>query len=1065
MRWFVGASLRFRWLVVFAAAAMTAVGVAQIRDARIDVFPEFAPPRVEIQTAALGNSSNEVEELITVPIEEQLSGLPGLEQLRSKSVAQLSSIELVFKRGTDELRARQLVEERLAQVAPTLPSWAVPPFMMPALSATSRIMKIGLTSDRLSLIELSSIAYRKIRARLMRVPGVAQVAIWGQRPQQRHVQVDPAKLAAYGISLEQVKEVTADALDAGLLKYSKGAVVGTGGFVESGGQRLNIRHLQAIEQPEELAAVPVVRRDGRTLRLADLGRVVEDAPPLWGDAVINGGPGLMLVVQKFRGANTMEVTGEIETAIEAMRPGLPGIEIDTTIFRPATFIETAVDNLTTALIVGCLLVIAILMAFLFEWRTAFISLIAIPLSLLAALLVLDLRGATINVMILAGLVVSVGVVVDDAIIGVENVVRRLRQARAEGSTSSTAAIILGATIEVRSAITYATLIVLVAVAPVFLLQGLSGSFFQPLVLSYGLAVLVSMVVALALTPALCLILLSGGRILHRESPFLRVLKRGYGGILARVIRRPAPALLTAVAFIVVGLVVFPTLGSALLPNFKERDFLMHWLTQPGTSLEEETRISRRACRDLQRIDGVRNCGSHIGQAKQADEVYGVDFGENWVSVDPKVDYDTTLADIHRTVEGYPGLYRDVQTYLRERIKEVLTGTSESVVVRVSGPDLAVLREKADEIQRKIAGIDGVVDAHTDLQDDLPHIEVELDLVAARSHGLTPGDIRRQTSTLLASEEVSDLWYAGQAYDVRVWSIPAARNSLTDVEQLPIDTGDGRGRVLLKQVADVRLAPTPNAIERERQSRRIDVGANVEGRDLGSVVHDVEERLTNVRFPREYSAEVLGESTELNAAQSRLLLYGTGAAIVILLLLQAAFGSLRLAILTFLLLPMALVGGVLAVRLGDGVLSLGSLVGFLTVFGIAARNGILMISHFQYLERYEGQTFGPELVLRGANERLAPILMTACAAGFALIPLAVAGSIPGHEIEHPMAVVILGGLATSTLLNLFVLPSLYLRFGKPAGRGPRPVGSTESPSGRGGSAQREVTTPAGPVGAR
>ncbi len=1030
MRWLVARSLRFRWLVVFAAAVMTAFGAAQLGRAQVDVFPEFAPPRVEIQTAALGNSSNEVEELITVPIEEQLNGLSGLEQLRSKSVAQLSSIELVFERGTDELRARQLVEERLAQIAPTLPSWAVPPFMMPPLSATSRIMKIGLSSDEVGLIEMSSIAYRKIRARLMRVPGVAQVAIWGQRPQQRHVQVDPARLAAYGISLEQVKDVTADALDAGLLRYSDGAVVGTGGFVESGGRRYNVRHLQAIEEPEELAEVVVARRGGRTLRLGDLGRVVEDAPPLWGDAVVNDGPGLLLVVQKFRGANTMNVTREVEAAIDEMRPGLPSIEIDTTIFRPATFIETAVDNLTTALILGCLLVSAILVAFLFEWRTAFISLVAIPLSLVAALLVLDLQGATINVMILAGLVVSVGVVVDDAIIGVENIVRRLRQARAEGSGVSTGAVVLDATVEVRSAITYATLIVLVAVTPVFLLEGLSGSFFKPLVLSYGLAVLVSMVVALALTPALCLIMLSRRGLGHREAPLLRVLKRGYGAILARVIRSPRPAMLAAVALTAAGLLVVPTLGSSLLPSFKERDFLMHWLTQPGTSLAEETRISTRACRDLRKIDGVRNCGSHIGQAKQADEVYGVDFGENWVSVDPEVDYDIALASIHRTVEGYPGLFRDVQTYLRERIKEVLTGTSQSVVVRISGPDLDVLQEKADEIQERVAGVEGVIDAHTDLHDELPHIEVEPDLAAAREHGLKPGDIRRQTSTLLASEEVSDLWYAGQAYDVRVWSIPSVRDSVADVERLSIDTPNG-GRVRLAEVADVRLAPTPNAIERELQSRRLDVGANVEGRDLGSVVAEVEERVAQVRLPLGYTAEVLGESTELSAAQDRLLLFGAAAAIAILLLLQAALGSLRLAVLSFLLLPMALVGGVLAVWLGDGVLSLGSLVGFLTVFGIAARNGILMISHFQHLERYEGEAFGPALVLRGAKERLAPILMTASATGLALVPLAVAGSIPGHEIEHPMAIVILGGLVTSTLLNLFVLPSLYLRFGRPA----------------------------------
>ena len=496
-----------------------------------------------------------------------------------------------------------------------------------------------------------------------------------------------------------------------------------------------------------------------------------------------------------------------------------------------------------------------------------------------------------------------------------------------------------------------------------------------------------------------------------------------------ILRRPSPAILTAAACILAGLLIYPTLGNQLLPNFKERDFLMHWLTEPSTTAAEEKRISIRACKDLREIPGVRNCGSHIGQALLSDEVYGVYFGENWISVDKNVDYDDTLAKVHRTVEGYPGLYRDVQTYLRERIKEVLTGTSESIVVRISGPELDVLRAKADEISEKISKeVDGAVDVSPDFAADLPHIEVELNLQAARRYGLTPGDIRRQTSTLLASEEVSDLFHGGKAYDVHVWTIPSARNSLTDVEEAQIDTPDG-GHVELSQVADVRVAPTPNHIQRELQSRRIDVGANVEGRDLAAVVKDVEETVKDVEFPAEYHAEVLGESTELNAAQDRLFLFGIGAAIAIFLLLQAAFGSIRLAVLTFLLLPMALVGGVLAVWLGDGILSLGSLVGFLTVFGIAARNGILMISHFQHLEHKEGMPFGRDLVLRGAKERLAPIMMTACATGLALVPLAVAGSIPGHEIEHPMAIVILGGLITSTLLNLFVLPSLYLRFGK------------------------------------
>jgi CzcA family heavy metal efflux pump len=1028
MRWIVARSLRFRWLVLFTAAAMMAFGIAQIPSAKVDVFPEFAPPRVEIQTIALGNSSTEVEQLITVPIEEQLNGLPGLDELRSKSVAQLSSIQLIFERGTDEMRARQLVQERIAQVTPTLPTWASPPWMMPPLSATSRVMKIGLSSDDLNLVEMSSVAYWKIRQRLLRVSGVAAVDIYGERLQQRHVQVDPAQLAENGVSLERVMETSANAVDAGVLAYTESFAPGTGGFVEAGGRRMNVRHVQPIVGPDQLGEVPVVNRNGRVLRLSDLGTVREDHQPVWGAGVVNGGTGLLLIVQKFRGANTMEVTEGVEQAVAELQTGLPGIEIDTTIFRPATFIEQSIDNLTTALLIGVLLVIFIIGAFLFEWRTALISLIAIPLSLIAAILVLDLGDTSINVMVLAGLVVAIGVVVDDAIIDVENIVRRLRGARVQGSEISTFRVVLDASVEVRSAITYATVINVVAIIPVLFLQGLSGSFFQPLVLSYGLAVLVSMLVALTVTPALCLLLLSKGHVRQRESPLLRALKRGYGAILERVIRRPNPAIVAAGVLMLAGLLTYPTLGSQLLPNFKERDFLMHWLTEPATGASEETRISVRACRDLREIPGVRNCGSHIGQALMSDEIYGVYFGENWISVSEDVDYDKTLDAVHRTVEGYPGIYRDVQTYLRERIKEVLTGTSESIVVRIFGPDLAVLRDKADEIAERIAEVDGVIDAHPDLAEELPHIEVELNLAAAQRHGVKPGDVRRQSSTLLASEEVSDIFEGGKAYDVHVWSIPSARNSVSDVETLPIDTPGG-GHVQLREVADVRVAPTPNHIERELQSRRIDVGANVAGRDLASVVDEVEDRVEGVKFPREYHAEVLGESTELNAAQDRLLVFGIAAAAAIFLLLHAAFGNLRLAILTFLLLPMALVGGVLAVWLGDGVLSLGSLVGFLAVFGIAARNGILMISHFQHLERYEGEAFGPGLVLRGAKERLAPILMTASATGLALLPLVIAGAIPGHEIEHPMAIVILGGLLTATLVNLFVLPSLYLRFGK------------------------------------
>ena len=1035
MRWIIRSSLRFRYLVVFAGAVLMVFGSGGVRDTPVDVFPEFAQPRVEVQTPSLGLSAAEVEQLVTVPLEQSLQGLPDLETIRSKSVPQLSSIQLLFERGTDQLHARQLVQERIEAVTPTLPTWSSPPFMIQPLSSTSRVLKIGLSSNRLSLIEMSTIAYWKIRARLLQVPGVANVPIWGERLQQMHVQVDPRKLRENGVSLISVMDTTADALDAGLLKFSDGALIGTGGFVDTPNQRLNIRHVLPIATPADLARVTIEKENGKRLLLGDVATLVEDHQPLAGDAVINDGPGLMLIVEKLPWANTLDVTRGVEQAMDEMQPGLPGMEVDTTIFRPATFIELSLDNLTKALLIGALLVVLVLGAFLFEWRAAVISVVAIPLSLVAAALVLYARGATINVMVLAGFVIALGVVVDDAIIDVQNVVRRLRENRKEGSRKSAFAVVLEASLEVRGPIVYATLIIVAAMVPIFFLTGLTGAFFQPLAFSYVLAVGASLVVALTVTPALCLMLLPKSP-LRRESPLQRWLERGYERALQRIVPRPRLAYVTVVLTVAAGLAVTPFLGQSLLPSFKERDFLMHWLTSPDTSGPEETRVSIRACRELREIPGVRNCGSHIGQALLMDEVVGVYFGENWISVDPKADYDATLARVQNVVDGYPGIQRDVQTYLKERIREVLTGSSDAIVVRVFGDDLDVLRTKAEEVLKAIEGVDGLVEAKVELHADVPQVQVKVDLAAAQRYGIKPGDARRAAATWIASEEVGDIYRGGKAYDVHVWSTPETRNSLASIAALPIDTPRGT-QVPLTDVADVRIAPTPNVIERENISRRLDVSANVSGRDLGSVTHDVNERLEKVHFPLGYHAEVLGEFAERQAAQRTLLLFGGGSALAIFLLLQAAFGSWRLATLAFLTLPMALVGGALAAFAGGGVLSLGSLVGFFTIFGIAARNGILMINHFQHLEQHEGETFGSKLVLRGARERLSPILMTTLATGLAIVPLVAAGNIPGHEIEHPLAVVVLGGLFTSTLLNLFVMPPLYLRFAK---RGPGPVGA-------------------------
>jgi CzcA family heavy metal efflux pump len=1030
MRWIVGSSLRFRFLVLAAAAALLYFGVGELRNSPVDVFPEFAPPQVEIQTPSLGLSSEEVESLVTVPLEQALAGMPGLDEIRSKSVPQLSSIRLIFEPGTDLLRARQLVQERVATVAPRLPSWSAPPFMIQPLSATSRVMKIGLTSDQLSLIDMSLTAYWKIRARLLRVPGVANVPIWGERLHQFHVNVDPERLAANRVSLDQVMESTANALDVGtLLFWSKGALIGTGGFVDTPNQRLGIRHIPPIVTPADLSTVEIGQRGGKDILLDDVATLAVEHQPLAGDAVINDGRGLMLIVEKFPWANTLDVTRGVEEAIDELQPGLPGMQIDTTIFRPATFIEESIDNLTRTLIIGALLVILVIGAFLFEWRAALISLVAMPLSLVAAGLVLHLRGETVNVMVLAGLIIALGVIVDDAIIDVQNIIRRLRQHRKAGSDTPASVVVLRASLEMRGPIVYATLIVVLAIVPVFFLTGLTGSFFRPLVFSYALAVLVSLLVALTVTPALSLILLSKTQLERRESPLTRWLEGGYGWLLARILPRPRRAYAAVGGVLVAGIAVVPFLGQSLLPSFKERDFLMHWVTEPSTSGPEEFRISVQACRELRTIPGVRNCGSHIGQALLADEVVGVHFGENWVSVDPSVDYDKTLAGIQEVVAGYPGIHRDVQTYLKERIREVLTGASQEVVVRVYGPDLDVLRAKAEEVVEAMSKIEGTVDPHMELHTDVPQINVRVDLAAAQRYGLKPGDVRRASGVLVASEEVGDVFSDGRAYDVHVWSTPETRSSLTSIRQLPIDTPGGE-QVALGDVADVRIEPTPNTVEHENLARKIDAGANVQGRDLGSVAHDLRRALEQIDFPLGYHAEILGEYKERQAAQRRLLLVGLFAALGIFLLLQACFRDWRLATLSFLTLPMAIVGGALAAFIGDGIISLGSLVGFFTILGIAARNGILMINHFQYLEQHEGESFGPPLVLRGARERLAPIVMTTLATGLAVVPLVAAGRIPGHEIEHPLAVVILGGLVTSTMLNLLVLPALYLRFGRP-----------------------------------
>src|SRR5215831_14454096 len=697
MRWIVGSSLRFRHLVVALAVGMIALGITVLPKMHVDVFPEFAPPRVLIQTACVGLSTSDVEQLVTVPIEASLNGIQGLDDMRSKSVPQLSSIEVLFKPGTDLLLARQLVQERLATVAPSLPTWAAPPVILAPVSATGRAMQIGMTSSTHSLIDMSMSAYWTIRARLLRVPGVANVAIWNERLHLMAVQAVPSKMRTAGVSLDQVMQTTSDAVDSGLLRFSTGAVIGTGGAVETPNQRIGVRNVLPVVTANDLAQAPVAETKAGRSRLGDVATVAVRHQPLIGDAIIDGKPGLLLVVEKLPWANSLQMTAGVEQAIKELQPGLPGIRFDTKVFQQADFVKLAIANLTQALVLGFILVVVILALFLFEWRVALISLLTIPLSLVATMLVLYWRGATINTMTLAGLVIALGAVVDDAIIDVENITRRLREERLRGGGRPTSAVILGACLEVRSPIVYATLIIVAASIPVFLLVGLTGAFFRPLALSYTLAIAASMVVALTVTPALALLLLRGARTERRKSPLVTWLQRVYTAGLSRIIVRPVAAYATVIALTVLGIGVYPQLGQSLFPGFKEHDFLIHWVSPPGTSAAEMERSTTRITKELLAIPGVQSAGAHIGQALLGEEVAGVNLGEIWISLSPGADYQGTLDRIQRVTNGYPGLFREVQTYLDERIQEVLTGAKEPIIVRTYGEDLPTLRATSDRI--------------------------------------------------------------------------------------------------------------------------------------------------------------------------------------------------------------------------------------------------------------------------------------------------------------------------------------------------------------------------------
>jgi Cu/Ag efflux pump CusA len=1020
-------SIQFRFLVIILAGVLMFFGVSQLGEMPVAIYPEFDPPLVEVQTEALGLSAEEMEALITVPLEaDLLNGVAWLKQIRSKTVAGMSSILLEFDPGTDPIRARQMVQERLIETF-ALPNVSNVPTMLQPLSSSRRVMMVSLSSEELSLIDLGVLARWVITPRLMGVPGVANVPIWGLREWQLQVQVDPEHLQERGVTLMQVIETSGEALWVSPLSYLESSTPGTAGWIDTPNQRLSIRHELPISSAEDLMQVPV---KGTAYQLSDISNVVEDHQPLIGDAILRDGPGLLLVIEKFPGTNTLEVTRGVEQALHAMAPGLSGIEIDTTVFRPANYIEQSIDNLSTFLLIGAFLLVLALVLFYWDWRAVLVSAVAIPVSVITALVVLYVAGYTFNVMVLTGLMVAIGVIVDDAIIDPENYSRRLRARGRDAGEDAKRDDLVEAAADTRGPIIFALLIMLLAVTPVVLLQGVSGAFFQPLAAAYALAVIASMLVALTVTPALSMAILSDTPVERERSPVVRWFQGGYRRTLERVISAPRLAYIITGLLLILSLAVIPFLETSLLPSLKVSELRIEWTMAPSTSRLEMNRVMNRVLEELQTVPGVQNLGAHVGRAITGDQIGGIHSGEIWVSLDPKGDLDAAAAAIQEVIGGYPGVFREISIFQPDRIGDVLAEDQKDIVARIYGWDFEVLNGKAEEVSAILSGMDGLKDVESETLAVEPQIEIEVDLAAAQRYQIKPGDVRRAATTLLSGLRVGNLYEEQKVFDVMVWGEPDIRRNLTEIQNLLIDTPRG-GHVRLGEVAEVRFAATPVVINRDAVSRYTDVTANLDGRSYRSAAAEIENRLQGVALPLEYHIELVDDTVQQAASVQRMLLFSVIAAVGIILLLQACFWSWKLAFITTLSLPAALTGGVLAAVFFGGLVSMGSLFGLLAVLALSLRFSIVLFRHYQYMAQELGEAFGPDLVMAGSAERLKPLLMTAFATGLAVLPLVFAGDIPGLEVIRKTAVVILGGLVTTTLLSLFVLPPLYLRYGKVA----------------------------------
>ncbi len=953
------ASVHRRALVVVIAGLVTVFGVLQLGHTEVDSLPEFTPPFVEVQTEALGLSAAEVEQLITVPLEaDLLNGVAWLESIRSESMPGLSSIVMTFEPGTDLLRARQMVQERLTQAA-GLPNVSRAPAMVQPLSSEGRVMMIGLTSDELSLIDMSVLTRWTVRPFLMGIPGVANVSVWGQRAQQLQVRVDPADLAEEDLTLLDVVKTTGNALWVSPLSYLEASTPGTGGFIDGPNQRIGVQHVFAIDSPDDLAAVPV--EGSETLTIGDVSSVVEDHQPLIGDAVVDGGPGLLLIVEKFPWGNTAETTEAVEEALDDLAPGLSGLTVDTDLFRPASYLQRTIDNIQVTAAVALLLVAAVLFLLFAGWRAALVSLAGLIVSLVGVGLVLYAMGTTMDTMAFAGLVLATVVIIGDGIGDADAMRRGLAESDDDEPTGDR---VSRAVTRARRPLVYAGIVLVVLLIPAFVADGAAGEFLPTIVLNLALVLIVSMIVGLTVAPALGAMLDDVGNAPHREAPALVWLRGPYQRLVSKAVGSLPVALAVVAVVAIAGIASVPTVDRDFVPQFQQTDLLVNMEAAAGTSLGESERIVSLAVNELRELPGVDDVGALLGRAVLSDEVSNVNSSQLWVRTDPDADYDATIDAIDEVVQGYPGFEQSgTLTYTNQRVDDVLQQPIEDLVVRVYGEEPVQLGETAADMAELVAGVDGTTDVRLIQPVAEPSIEIEVDLDRAADYHVKPGDVRRAAATLLSGIEVGSLFDDQKVFEVVVWSEPDVRNSVTDVERLMIDTPSG-DVVELSEVADVRVAPVETVIQRDAVSRYIDVVADVSGRGLGSVESDIEEAVAADGLPFEYHIRILEDRNDATANQRQVLAVALTVLVAALLLLQAAFDSWRLALLLLATTPLALAGGLVAMAISGDPYSLGSAIGFIAVAGLTLRAALTVVDRFETLQRDEPDTGLADVVTRG-----------------------------------------------------------------------------------------------------